>query len=194
VNRVFEIVFLLGFVIYVTIRGIYIQHAKQAVVVHRESARADRFLMFLVFLGNLLFPIVYFASGLLDFANYQLPPWAAWAGLAVMFMALWLFWRSHDDLGRNWSASLELHQQHELVTSGVYRFIRHPMYAAIMLFGLSQGLLLQNWFAGWSGLLTFLIMYWTRVRREEQMMMNRFGDGYCAYMQRTGRLIPKFWI
>jgi len=88
----------------------------------------------------------------------------------MMGTALWLFWRSHVDLDLNWSMALELRLGHQLVRHGVYRSIRHPMYAAIWLFSICQGMLLQNWLAGWSALASFALMYFTRTPREEAMM------------------------
>jgi protein-S-isoprenylcysteine O-methyltransferase Ste14 len=128
----------------------------------------------------------------LAFADYRPPALVPSLGLAVMLLALWLFWRSHADLGQNWSVTLEVRKQHQLVTSGVYRRIRHPMYAAIFLWCLAQALLLPNWLAGWSALATFSLMYFLRTSREEQMMCEFFGDEYRAYMSQTGRLIPRF--
>jgi protein-S-isoprenylcysteine O-methyltransferase Ste14 len=108
-----------------------------------------------------------------------------------MIAALWLFWRSHADLGQNWSRSLELRTAHQLVRHGVYRSTRHPMYAAILLFGLAQGLLLENWLAGWSGFVAFAVMYLVRTPREEKMMCEYFGDEYRDYMRHSGRLFPR---
>lgn len=105
--------------------------------------------------------------------------------------ALWMFWRSHADLGRNWSPSLQLRADHQLVTAGLYRSIRHPMYASQWLWSAAQPLLLQNWIVGWSGLLLFLPLYLSRVPHEEQMMPKRFGEAYRAYMSRTGRVVPR---
>ena len=67
----------------------------------------------------------------------------------------------------------------------------HPMYASQWLWSVAQPLLLQNWIAGWSGLLLFLPLYLSRVPREEQMMLVQFGEAYRAYMRRTGRVIPR---
>ncbi|MBL7959324.1 isoprenylcysteine carboxylmethyltransferase family protein, partial [bacterium] len=128
----------------------------------------------------------------LSFADYIMPPVVSWFGIILMPIALWLFWRSHADLGSNWSVTLEIRQGHELVTDGVYKYIRHPMYAAIWLFGLGQGLLLQNWLAGWSALLGFAIMYFIRTPQEEKMMCDFFGQAYLQYMQRTKRIFPLF--
>jgi protein-S-isoprenylcysteine O-methyltransferase Ste14 len=66
------------------------------------------------------------------------------------------------------------------------------MYTAILLFGLGQGLLLENWLAGWGGLVTFAPMVVIRLPREEQMMVDVFGDTYREYMGRTGRLWPRW--
>jgi protein-S-isoprenylcysteine O-methyltransferase Ste14 len=79
-------------------------------------------------------------------------PWIAYLGVAVLCGALALFYRSHRDLGRNWSISLEVRSEHRLVTAGVYRLIRHPMYSSFFLLALAQLLLMPNWFAGTSGL------------------------------------------
>jgi protein-S-isoprenylcysteine O-methyltransferase Ste14 len=74
---------------------------------------------------------------------------------------------------------------------GVYRRIRHPMYAAIFLFAIGQGLLLQNWLAGWGGFFAFAALYLFRVGREEKMMCEFFGEPYREYMERSGRLLPR---
>jgi protein-S-isoprenylcysteine O-methyltransferase Ste14 len=102
-----------------------------------------------------------------------------------------MFWRSHADLGQNWSATLEVRKDHELVTQGIYRSIRHPMYASILLWGLAQALLLPNWLAGWSAFVPFTVLYIIRTPREERMMCEFFGDQYRNYMRRTGRLLPR---
>ncbi len=77
-----------------------------------------------------------------------------------------------------------------LVTGGVYRYIRHPMYASMWLWGIAQALLLWNWIAGWASLVLFLPLYVLRVPREERMMHEYFGDAYRTYMNRTARVIP----
>ena len=115
-----------------------------------------------------------------------------WIGTAIMILALWLFWKSHADLGKNWSVTLEIRRDHELIKNGVYRLVRHPMYASIFLFVLAQGLMLSNWLAGWACILTFSAMYLIRMPKEERMMLEHFGDRYREYMEETGRLWPEF--
>jgi protein-S-isoprenylcysteine O-methyltransferase Ste14 len=139
----------------------------------------------------MLLPVLYLATPWLAFADCTLPPAAPWCGAALMVAGLWLFYRAHADLGRNWSVTLELRERHQLITSGVYRRIRHPMYASIFLFSIAQGLLLANWLAGWGALVTFAVLYLIRTPREERMMCEAFGDQYRAYMRHTGRLWPR---
>jgi protein-S-isoprenylcysteine O-methyltransferase Ste14 len=127
----------------------------------------------------------------LEFADYHLPGWTGWTGAVVFGVAIWLFWRAHDDLGLNWSASLEIRENHSLVDNGVYRYVRHPMYAAFWLWGIAQVLLLHNWIYGLSYLVSFVPMYFRRIRQEEQMMIDTFGEQYQNYMTQTGRVIPK---
>ena len=186
-----NVVFFIGFGVYVTIRGVFDQRTKgNEKAVSRVDAR-DRTLIVVVGVGSLLLPVLYLLTPWLTFADYRLPTFAPWCGAAVMVAALWLFWRSHSDLGKNWSMTLEIRKGHQLVKHGVYRSIRHPMYASIWLWGLAQGLLLQNWLAGWSAFVTFAVMYFVRTPREELMMCEVFGQEYRDYMRQTGRLFPR---
>nr|CAD6616095.1 isoprenylcysteine carboxylmethyltransferase family protein [Rhizobium sp. TCK] len=103
---------------------------------------------------------------------------------------LWLFRRSHKDLGRNWSVTLEVREGHQLVTQGVYAHVRHPMYASFLLWGTAQAFLIPNWIAGLAGLAAVLALYAVRQSREEAMMRETFGLEYDAYCARTKRLVP----
>jgi len=189
-----NLVFLIGFIVYVSLRGVFKQRTKcNQQAVSRVDA-LEKVLMAIVIPGGLLLPVVYLVTPWLAFADYHLPAFAPWFGAVLMVAALWLFWRSHADLGLNWSVTLELRQGHQLVKHGVYRSIRHPMYASIWLWCLAQGLLLENWLAGWYALLAFALMYFVRTPREEEMMCESFGYEYLDYMRRTGRLFPRIRI
>jgi protein-S-isoprenylcysteine O-methyltransferase Ste14 len=142
--------------------------------------------------GLFVIPAFYLASGVPAALDRQFVPWMAIFGVLMMLVALWLFWRSHHDLGSNWSASLKLREGHKLVTVGVYRDVRHPMYLSFLLLGLAQFLLLSNWFAGLAGLVSALVLFALRFAREEQMMAELFGDEYRTYAARTKRIIP--WL
>lgn len=194
--NVFKVIFLIGWIAIETIRA-----------PHRKRNRADRHqnritdnrlnaleftLALLGFVGMHLLPIIYIFTGWLDFANYQLPDWLALLGIIPLAGSVWLLWRAHADLGTNWSPTLEVRQEHKLVTNGVYQHLRHPIYASVWLTGIAQALLLQNWIAGLALLVTFIPIYFLRVPREEKMMLDNFGEEYRSYMQRTGGVIPKF--
>jgi protein-S-isoprenylcysteine O-methyltransferase Ste14 len=77
------------------------------------------------------------------------------------------------------------------VTGGVFKHIRHPMYAAHLLWGIATPLMLHNWIAGFSFLALSLVQYITRISAEERMMLEQFGEEYSRYMEGTGRLIPR---
>lgn len=108
-----------------------------------------------------------------------------------MIGGLLIFARGHSDLKSNWSPTLEIRQDHTLVTNGIYGYIRHPMYASQWLWVIAQILPLQNWLAGPMGLLCYIPFYFLRIRAEEKMMLDTFGDEYRQYMERAGRVIPK---
>ncbi|HEY1981558.1 MAG TPA: protein-S-isoprenylcysteine O-methyltransferase [Xanthobacteraceae bacterium] len=160
----------------------------------RYSARGVReFVLLGASLTGLgIVPFVYVVTHFPRFADYPFMPVLGYLGVAVDVVCLWMFYRTHSDLGENWSVSLDLRERHTLVTSGIYALVRHPMYSGFWLMALAQVLLLPNWIAGPAGLVGFGILFFGRVRREEEMMISAFGDEYRAYMVRTARVVP--WI
>jgi protein-S-isoprenylcysteine O-methyltransferase Ste14 len=139
-----------------------------------------------------ILPCIYLATRFPRVADYHFMPVQGYLGVAVSVGALWLFHSTHRDLGHNWSVSLDLRERHTLVTTGIYALIRHPMYTGFWLMALAQVLLLPNWVAGPAGLVGFGVLFFGRIRREEEMMISAFGDEYRAYMRRTARVVP--WI
>ncbi len=191
VTEPWNAVFLVGFLVYMGIRHVFSKRVEGQEKAVSQVDWLEKALLATVMLSSLLLPVLYLFTSALAFADYELPTAVRWVGLAAMAAALWLFWRSHSDLGQNWSVSLELREAHELISHGVYRFVRHPMYSAIWLWGIAQGLVLGNWLAGWSAVVGFALMYFMRTPREERMMCERFGDEYRQYMEGTGRVVPR---
>lgn len=150
----------------------------------------EKVLLSLTVIGFFLLPFLYITSPMLSIADYRSNFWIQSTGIAIMPLSLWLFYRSHKDLGKNWSISLEITKEHTLVDWGVYKHVRHPMYTAIWLWVLAQAFVLPNWIAGFSGLFAFGIMYFLRIDKEEKMMMEQFGEQYANYKRKTKRLIP----
>jgi protein-S-isoprenylcysteine O-methyltransferase Ste14 len=83
-------------------------------------------------------------------------------------VGLWLFYRSHADLGTNWSITLEVREHHRLITQGVYYRIRHPMYSALVLYSLGLALVIPNWVAGPANLVAFSILFTLRSGSSEE--------------------------
>ena len=174
------------------IRYPYERQAKKAAVAKSGRDAGEWILLAISLAGLGIVPILYVFTGFPRIADRAFVPALAWAGLVPALASLCLFYRTHRELGRNWSVSLEVRDQHRLVTSGVYRYVRHPMYSAFFLWAVAQGLLLPNWVAGLAGLIGFGILFWFRVGREERLMLETFGEDYRAYMTRTARIVP--WI
>jgi protein-S-isoprenylcysteine O-methyltransferase Ste14 len=122
--------------------------------------------------------------------DFYLPPWLSWLGFMIGLLSVALIIWVQLELGRQFSPQLQLRQEHQLVTSGPYSRVRHPLYTAIFGFRLSLALVSANWFFVAFFILS-LVGLCLRVPKEEQMMLDQFGDEYQAYMQRTGRFFPK---
>ena len=146
-NPIFEISYIIGLVAGSTIRVWYGRKYRQdRLAIFRQEGFVTGFLASLWGI-TILLPLVHMLTSWLDFANYHLPVWAGFTGIIVFGSGLWLLWRSHADLGRNWTVTAEIRENHRLVTDGVFRYIRHPMYSAHWLWGIAQALLIQNYIA-----------------------------------------------
>jgi protein-S-isoprenylcysteine O-methyltransferase Ste14 len=186
-----HLAFLVGFFVYMRTRHAFEARFKGTESLERRVDRVELVTLVAVSLGAGVLPLLFLFSPWLAFADVSLPLWCEVLGAASMLAGLWLFWRSHADLGRQWSVTLELRKDHQLVTRGVYRRVRHPMYTAILLVGAAQGLMLHNALAGWSGMATLSVLIALRLPKEEAMLVDQFGQDYRDYTARTGRLLPR---
>ena len=188
----YKIFYFAGMVAQIVIRYPYQKTAKTGVKTVQRVSRTENILLILLTLVALVLPLIYSVTPWLNFANYRLPVWLGAGGLLLLVFSLFVFWRAHFDLKANWSPSLEMRADHSLVTDGIYRLVRHPMYLSQLLWALAQVLILQNWLAGALNLLFFILFYFLRSRAEEKMMLDRFGDRYRTYMATTGGMIPRW--
>ncbi|HEV3119932.1 MAG TPA: protein-S-isoprenylcysteine O-methyltransferase [Gemmataceae bacterium] len=138
-------------------------------------------------------PLLWIASPLFAFADYPLHPIPFLLGVFGLALGLWLFHCSHADLGTNWSITLQVREKHQLVTHGVYGWVRHPMYLSLLIYSAGQALVVPNWFVGPSYGVAMLLIFVFRLRPEERMMVEEFGKEYEAYRATTRRLIPGVW-
>ncbi len=191
-NGAGALVWLAALLVMLAIRTPHTLRNRRNVVVDARKDVAETALLAAMFLTMMVLPLLHLATGAFGFADYRLPSGAIVAGALLQVPCLWLFWRSHADLGRNWSPGLEVREDHSLITRGVYARIRHPMYAAIWISVLAQPLLIQNWIAGFLVAPAFAAMWFIRVPKEEAMMRLQFGKAWEAYCVRAGRLLPRW--
>lgn len=172
------------------IRYEYARRSRREKILRSAWDARETTLLLVSLTGLGILPLIYIVTDMPHFASYAFHPAQVWLGVFVAIAALVLFHLTHRALGRNWSVSLDVREDHQLITDGIYRKIRHPMYSAFWLWAVAQALLLPNWIAGPAGLVGFGILFFGRVAREERMMLETFGDRYREYMARTGRVIP----
>jgi protein-S-isoprenylcysteine O-methyltransferase Ste14 len=118
-----------------------------------------------------------------------LADWPFWLGAALTLAGLLFTVWARVHLGRNWSATITLKQGHDLITSGPYRFVRHPIYTGLLL--AFVGLALAR--GEWRGILAVVIVFgafWRKLRIEERWMRAQFGGAYEEYSKRVAALVP----
>jgi protein-S-isoprenylcysteine O-methyltransferase Ste14 len=179
-------------IVMVIIRAPHGQRSRGVKVVRSARGALEIVLLTLAWLAFFV-PLVWVASPVFSFADYSLRPVRLSMGVMCLVVGLWLFARSHADLGTNWSITLEVRERHQLVTQGIYRRLRHPMYAALFIYAIGQALVVPNWIAGPSYGVAIALLFVFRLGPEERMMIEEFGKDYEAYRGRTKRLIPGIW-
>lgn len=125
-----------------------------------------------------------------SWAAFPVPDWVRWIGVGgFAFGITWLMWM-FISLGPNLTDTVVTRRNAHLVDHGPYRYVRHPMYIGILIFGPSLGLALGTWLLPLAGSLMFAILA-RRTHIEEIYLIARFGDQYRTYMTRVGRFFPR---
>ena len=117
--------------------------------------------------------------------------WIRWAGVLVAVLGFALLQWSHQALGQNWSDQPRITLTQSLVTSGPYRWIRHPIYTSFLMILGSSLLISSNWFIGSIWLAMTAIDIRSRIDFEEAKLLTRFGETYDSYKRETGGLLPR---
>ena len=126
----------------------------------------------------------------MTWSSLPLPAAARWAGVALTMITAGLLIWTLRSLGPNLTDTVVTRVAHTLVTRGPYRWVRHPFYDCMALFMLSIALTMANWFVLVGGGVAFTLLV-IRSRREEEKLLERFGEPYRAYRESTGRFLPK---
>ncbi|MFB6277934.1 MAG: isoprenylcysteine carboxylmethyltransferase family protein [Salinibacter sp.] len=166
----------------------------QGGVIHRSREGVwlivGRTLVALPLFGGTVMFIVY--PSWMAWASFVVPDWVRWFGVGLGLCTVpsvhWIL----RTLGRNVSETVLTKDQHELVKSGPYRWIRHPLYTTGVVLFVALGLIAANWLILAFTLLAFVLIRFVVVPREEQELLARFGSEYKRYMRRTGTMLPCF--
>ena len=189
-HTIFKLVYFIELVLISVVRRANMRRTRRLTKGEGHSNFLDSLLTYLSGFVNLI-PLIYVLTSWLDFANYDLPAWLGWLGAIIFAGSGALIWKTHKDLGRSWTPSVAFRDGLFLITDGIYGYLRHPLHSAHMLWGIAQMLMLHNWIAGFAYLVVIIPRTLVRIRKEEGMMLEKFGDEYRAYKDRTGGLIPK---
>ncbi len=130
--------------------------------------------------------------GVLTIRLFAWAPWEYWSGAALTAAGLLFTVWARAHIGRNWSGIVTVKQDHELITSGPYAIVRHPIYTGLLLAFVGSALARGEW-RGVLAVVIVLLALWRKLRLEERWMSEQFGDQYAAYRQRVAALIPFVW-
>jgi protein-S-isoprenylcysteine O-methyltransferase Ste14 len=176
--------------LWAVIRWVPNRRARKVKIAKTSRTPTERFAMAASTTGLGIIPAIWVFTGVIEALDRATHPLIVLIGLFFFILSLRMFRITHKALGAMWSHSLDLRENHRLVTSGIYEKLRHPMYTAFWLWAVAQAFLLSNWLAGFAGLIGFGTLYFLRIGQEEAMMKERFGEEYRQYQARTKRIIP----
>ena len=136
----------------------------------------------------IFFPGTFSFTYILDF-----PDWLRWFGVFTLTGGISLLSTAHYHLGKSFYSLVVSKEEHQLVTSGPYRWIRHPIYTAYLMNYVAGGLVASNLVLTFVPVIFFGLMIINRIPREEEVMREEFGQEYIDLEKRTGRLLPIFF-
>ncbi len=160
--------------------------------VKREGGRGFFLFRIGLFFALVVFLAMYIAG--MEWINlflFALPEWQHWIGFAISILSVVFMTWTQVTLDTQWSAQLQLREDHHLITTGPYARMHHPLYTSTFGWGVALSLLTANWIFVVVSALAIIGLI-VRIPKEEQMMIEAFGDEYKAYMQRTGKFFPKW--
>jgi len=192
-ETVFRILLPLLIIAFAAHRGYYVRkHGKEEnTLKQREEGLASKIAGLLGLVGFITVTVYVIKPAWLSWSALPLPLWLRWTGIGIALLGFALLQWAQNTLGKSWSDTPRMIREQALITSGPYQFIRHPIYTAFLLIPGSTLFIAANWLIGFAWLSMTLIELASRIRFEEGLMLEYFGDQYREYMKRTGRLLPK---
>ena len=174
----------IAFLIYWQIKAVGTKTTRRLEPVASRTLRVLTFLIAIVLLSTTRIPLRWL----------YVQPWPAglvpfWLGAAVMVAGLLFAVWAREHLGSNWSSPVTIKQGHELITTGPYAMVRHPIYTGILAGLLGTAIALSQ-VRGFIAFALFFLMFWLKLRMEEQWMRSQFGETYATYAHQTAALVP----
>ena len=151
----------------------------------------ERINSYLVSFGMIYFPLLNIFFSYFGKFKFEFPEYIKIISVIILLADVFIFYLSHKELADNWSPFLEIKEKQKLIKTGIYQYIRHPMYLSMWIFALFQGFVLSNIFIEIFGIITWSNLYFIRISNEEKMMIDTFGNEYIKYIENTGRIFPK---
>ena len=151
------------------------------------ASRILRVLIFLIAIALLSIPRIP-----LLWLYVQLWPsgyWPFWLGAAITVAGLLFAVWAREHLGSNWSRSVTIKQGHELITTGPYAVVRHPIYTGILTGFLGMAIAISQ-VRGFIVVVLIFLVFWLKLRMEEEWMRSQFGETYATYARQTAALVP----
>ncbi len=130
---------------------------------------------------------------ILAWSKVGLPEWSRWIGVGTGFICAILIYWLFSSIGSNISPTVGTRKEHKLITHGIYRWVRHPLYSVGTLLFLSFAAIADSWFIAVMAVLAFILLA-LRLPNEEAHLIEKFGDEYREYMKTTGAFLPKFQV
>ena len=194
-DLIFRLILAILFVVVVGTRRFFEQKAaktaKEGLEQDMDSRTQIALQSVLLTLSNLAMIAYLINPSWMTWSSLTLPEWAPWIGIALGVAGTGILIWTHRTLDRNFFGGMKIRQGHQLITSGPYRWVRHPMYSAFALLGLAWFLLSGNWIIAGFWLAATALVIVARLNEEERMMLRQFGDDYRIYEQQTGRFLPR---
>jgi protein-S-isoprenylcysteine O-methyltransferase Ste14 len=177
-----KILVIILLILFFVLRGVFIKYYKKF-----------SFKFLIKYLVVICIMLVYFAKWI-DFAiiNFNIY-FRLIVGLLLIGIGYILFFLSHKYLGRNWSSLIDkkVSENKKLIKTGVYKYVRHPMYSSSLITLFGFGILSANWLIFSISFLILIFFYVYKVPREEKFLINNFGREYLNYKKETGGFFPK---
>ncbi len=193
-ENVFRIILPILIISFAAHRGYYVKtksRPEDVTLKKREEGIVSRIAGLLGLLGFISIAAYIINPNWIIWASLSFHVWLRWFGVGIAFLGFVLLQWAQVTLSSSWSDTPRMMKEQILITSGPYRYIRHPIYTAFILILCSTLLISSNWLIGicWAGMTILEVA--SRISFEESLMIEYFGDQYGKYMKTTGRLFPR---